>query len=84
MGRISPKGGAPMRRRWVLVLVLAVTVVSLFAGYYARTLRDDNPTAADCEAAINYFDKIQSFGSSDFRNELISEAGANMRDKCTN
>ena len=72
-----------MRRRWVLALVLTVAVVSLLAGYYARTLRDDNPSAADCEAAINYFETVQGFGD-DLRTELINEAGDNMREKCTN
>lgn len=74
-----------MRRRYVLALVLATALIFALAGYYARTLRDDNPSAADCEAAINYFETVSDFlPDGELRTELVPEAGKSMRAKCSN
>ncbi len=73
-----------MRRRYVLALVICTALVFLSVGYYLRTLRDDGYSAADCEAAINYFETIRSFpNESPARAELLPEAADGMVEVCT-
>ncbi len=69
-----------MRRRWIAALVLATSLVFLIAGTaLGYWVIPEGKGAADCEAAINYYEVLFE---QDWSDSFVTDAGLQMVDDC--